>query len=393
MDRPQHVADTPDRLAACIDDVARGARVALDTESNGFHAYFEKVCLLQIGTERADWVVDPLAVELAPLLPLFADPARECVLHAAEYDVLCMKRDYGLSFGRIFDTHAAAKTLGIEKVGLHNLLAEQLGVELTVDEQRSDWGKRPLSAQQLQYAFADVQYLLALRDVLAARLSEQGLEAEAAAEFARLVAKEPRAREFDAEGWQKMKAARTLDGRGRAVLRELYLLRDQCAREVNRPPFKVLSDLFLAEAARRLPRNEEELRRVPGASAHAVRRVATMVLEAVKKGSESAPLAAPRAGGNGQRWRKGAPGAPSPEVEERYERLRSWRRVRAEARKVEVQVIAPNAVLWAIARANPGDPESLARVEGMDSFRMEQYGSSILEVLRAVEPAAQAKLF
>jgi ribonuclease D len=393
VDRPQHVADSPDQLAACIDDVARGARVALDTESNGFHAYFEKVCLLQIGTERADWVVDPLALDIKPLLPLFADPARECVLHAAEYDVLCMKRDYALSFGRIFDTHAAAKTLGIEKVGLHNLLADQLSVQLTVDEQRSDWGKRPLTAQQLQYAFADVQYLLALREALATRLAERGLAAEAEAEFARLVAKEPRPREFDAEGWQKMKAARTLDGRGRAVLRELYLLRDRRAREANRPPFKVLSDLFLAEVARRLPKNDEELLRVPGASGHAVRKVAAEVLQAVKSGSEGEPLARPRPGGNGQRWRKGAPSAPPPEVEERYERLRGWRRARAEARKVEVQVIAPNAVLWAIARANPGDAESLARVEGMDPFRLEQYGASILEVLRSIEPAAQAKLF
>ncbi|HEY6908764.1 MAG TPA: HRDC domain-containing protein [Myxococcales bacterium] len=393
MDRPQHVADSPAKLAACIEDVASGPRVALDTESNGFHAYFEKVCLLQIGTARADWVVDPLAVDIKPLLPLFADVGRECVLHAAEYDVLCMKRDYGLSFGRIFDTHAAAKTLGIAKVGLHNLLADQLSVELTVDEQRSDWGKRPLSPQQLQYAFADVQYLLALRDVLAAQLAGRGLAAEAEAEFARLVAKEPRPREFDAEGWQKMKAARTLDGRGRAVLRELYLLRDRCAREANRPPFKVLSDLFLAEVARRLPKNDEELLRVPGASAHAVRRVAPSVLQAVKSGSESEPLGRPRPAANGQRWRKGAPSAPSPEVEERYERLRGWRRARAEARKVEVQVIAPNAVLWAIARANPRDVESLARVEGMDPFRLEQYGSSILELLRSIEPAAQAKLF
>jgi ribonuclease D len=393
VDRPQHVADSPETLAACVDDVARGARVALDTESNGFHAYFEKVCLLQIGTGRADWVVDPLGVDIRPLLPLFADPARECVLHAAEYDVLCMKRDYGLSFGRIFDTHAAAKTLGIEKVGLHNLLADQLSVQLTVDEQRSDWGKRPLTQKQLQYAFADVQYLLSLRDVLAAQLAERGLVAEAEAEFARLVAKEPRPREFDAEGWQRMKAARTLDGRGRAVLRELYLLRDGCAREANRPPFKVLSDLFLAEVARRLPASDEELLRVPGASAHSVRRMAPAVLQAVKRGSESEPPGRPRPGGNGQRWRKGSPAAPSPEVEERYERLRSWRRARAEARKVEVQVIAPNAVLWAIARANPGDLESLARVEGMDSFRLEQYGSSILELLRSIEPAAQAKLF
>ena len=171
------------------------------------------------------------------------------------------------------------------------------------------------------------------------------------------------------------------------------MLRDRCAREANRPPFKVLSDLFLAEIARRLPRTNEELLHVPGASAHAVRRAGQRILEAVKSGSEGEPLAPPRPGGNAQRWRKGAPSAPSPEVEERYERLRSWRRARAEARKVEVQVIAPNAVLWAIARANPADAESLASVEGMDPFRLEQYGSSILEVLRSIEPPVQEKLF
>jgi ribonuclease D len=145
MTRTQLFVDTPEQLAACTEDVARSSRVGLDTESNGFHAYFEKVCLLQIATPAGDWAVDTLALGLSPLVPLLADPARECILHAAEYDVLCMKRDYGFSFGRIFDTHAAAKTLGIEKVGLHDLLADQLGVQLEVDEQRSDWGKRPLS--------------------------------------------------------------------------------------------------------------------------------------------------------------------------------------------------------------------------------------------------------
>src|ERR1700674_428159 len=174
MTRTQRFVDTPEQLAACVDNVARSPRVGLDTESNGFHAYFEKVCLLQIATPEADWAVDPLALELAPLVPLLADPSRECILHAAEYDVLCMKRDYGLTFARIFDTHAAAKTRGIEKVGLHNLLADQLGVQLEVDEQRSDWGKRPLSAQQLEYAFADVRYLLPLREKLGEQLAARG---------------------------------------------------------------------------------------------------------------------------------------------------------------------------------------------------------------------------
>jgi ribonuclease D len=372
MNRPQRFVDTPEQLAACVEDVARSPRGGLDTESNGFHAYFEKVCLLQIATPGTDWAVDTLALGLAPLGPLLADPSREFILHAAEYDVLCMKRDYGLAFARIFDTHAAAKTLGIEKVGLHDLLADQLAVKLEVDEQRSDWGKRPLSAQQLEYAFADVRYLLPLREKLGEQLASRGLVAEAEAEFGRLVAKEPRPREFDPEGWQKMKAARTLDGRGRAVLRELYLLRDRRARDLNRPAFKVLSDLFLAEAARRLPSSEAELLRVPGTSPMALKKIGAQLLEALKRGIGAEPLGRPRLGTpNGQRWRRGA-----------------WRRARAEARKVEVQVIAPNAVLWAIARANPLDLESLAGVEGMDPFRIEQYGPAILEVLRT-QPGQQ----
>jgi ribonuclease D len=381
MSRAQTFVDRPEQLEACAQAVASQPRVALDTESNGFHAYFEKVCLVQVATADADYAIDALALQLDPLLPLLRDPAREVVLHAAEYDVLCMKRDYGLTFGRIFDTHAAAKVLGIEKVGLHNLLADQLGVQLTIDEQRSDWGKRPLSPEQLSYAFADVQYLLPLRAKLGAELAARGLVAEAEAEFARLISKEPKAREFDPEGWQRMKAARTLDGRGRGVLRELYLLRDRRARELNRPAFKVLSDLFLSEVARRLPKSEEELARVPGASPNAVRRVGSQVLEAVVRGLSAEPLARPRPAPSGQRFRRGGPGAPPPEVEERYEKLRAWRKERAASRKVEVQVIAPNAVLWHLARQNPQDPAALAKVDGMDAFRIEQYGGEILAVL------------
>ena len=270
-ERSQQLVQDAALLQKCVEDVAASARIGLDTESNGFHAYFEKVCLLQIATPDADWAVDPLAVDIAPLLPLLRDPGRELILHAAEFDVMCMKRDYATTFGRIFDTHAAAKVLGIEKVGLHDLLADQLGVQLSVDEQRSDWGRRPLTPRQIEYAFADVRWLLPMRDKLAEQLAARALTAEADAEFARLISREPRAREFDPEGWQRMKAARTLDGRGRGVLRELFLLRDRRAREVNRPAFKVLSDLFMAEVARRLPKTEDELARVPGTSPQALK--------------------------------------------------------------------------------------------------------------------------
>ena len=98
----------------------------------------------------------------------------------------------------------------------------------------------------------------------------------------------------------------------------------------------------------------------------------------------SEPLAKPKAAGapNG-RWRKGGPGAPPPEVEERFERLRAWRKARAEARKVEVQVIAPNAVLMAVARSAPRTLEELGKVDGMDPFRIQQYGEEMLAALRS----------
>jgi ribonuclease D len=391
-ERPQHFVDRPEQLAACADDVARSARIGLDTESNSFHAYFEKVCLLQIATPGADWAVDTLKLGLDPLLPLLRDPVREIILHAAEYDVLCMKRDYGLSFGRIFDTHAAAKTLGLARVGLQDLLEDQLAVKLQVDEQRSDWGKRPLTPRQLAYAFADVQWLLPLRDKLGDALLRSGHLPEAEAEFARLIAKEPRPREFDPEGWQRMKSARTLEGRARGVLRELYLMRDRRARELNRPAFKVMSDLFLSEVARRLPKDDEELARVPGMSVVAIKKVGAQVLQAVRRGLAAEPPGRARPQLDAQRWRKSGQGAPPPEVQERYERLRAWRKARAEARKVEVQVIAPNAVLWSIARSNPPDLAALAAVEGMDPFRLEQYGAQILEILRSIPEPAQPKL-
>src|SRR5258708_18901297 len=170
MQRQEHLVDNETLLARLLETVAGEPQIGLDTESNGFHAYVERVCLIQIATRDADWAVDPVAVPLRPLVALLADPAREVILHAAEYDVLCLKRELDLRLGRIFDTHAAAKVLGVQRVGLGNLLADELGVQLTADEQRSDWGRRPLSPEQLSYAFADVQYLLPLREKLGARL-------------------------------------------------------------------------------------------------------------------------------------------------------------------------------------------------------------------------------
>jgi ribonuclease D len=95
-DSPPIWVDTPDALAALIQRLGREPVVAVDTESNSLHAYFEKVCLVQFSVPGADYLLDPLALtDLSALAPIFADPAVEKVFHAAEYDVMVLKRDHG----------------------------------------------------------------------------------------------------------------------------------------------------------------------------------------------------------------------------------------------------------------------------------------------------------
>jgi ribonuclease D len=259
---PALVAD-PQALSRLVEALRSEPVVAVDTESNSFHVYRERVCLIQVSTPAADYIVDPLAVDVRPLEAIFCD-GRETVLHGADYDVRCLKREYGWRLPHLFDTMAAARRLGHPGLGLSALVEVNFGVKLSKSFQRSDWGHRPLTPSQIAYAALDTHYLLPLHARLAAELAARGLAAEAAAEFGRIAAVEPKDKVFDPEGYRRIKGGRDLDARGRAVLRALYVAREDRARSADRPPFKVLADHTLLELARRLPRTEAELARVAG---------------------------------------------------------------------------------------------------------------------------------
>jgi ribonuclease D len=374
--RAEEYVKHPEQLARLEAHLRGEPAFGFDTESNGFHAYRERLCLLQISTGAADYIVDPLAVDPAPLAPLLADGRRTVIIHAAEGDVMALKRDHAMRIGRLFDTQAAARILGKPAVGLSALLQNELGVAPARDEQRSDWGRRPLSEHQLAYAYADTRHLLALREKLAAELDARGLRDVAEAEFGRLVAKEPRERVFDPEGFVRLHDARKLDGPRLAVLRALWLAREARARELGLPPFKVLGEHAMIEIARKPPRAESELGAVKGVTPGVTRRFGAALWRAVEEGLRAPPIE-PRV-----RARAPAPRGPrDPDEEARYERLRAWRKKRSAESGVPVEVIAPNAVLRALARERPRDAEALARIAGMDAFRVERYGREILDVV------------
>ncbi len=281
--RPPTLVADPDSLRELAARLEGEAVIALDTESNSFHVYRERICLLQISTRQEDFVVDPLAVDPAPLSAVLCTPGRETVLHGADYDVRCLKREWGWSLPRLFDTMAAARRLGRPGLGLSALVEQSFGVRLSKANQRSDWGRRPLSREQLSYAALDTHFLLPLRDLLAGELETRGAEAQAEArrEFDRIASVEPRERVFDPGAWRRLEGARGLDAEGKRVLEALWVLREERARATDRPPFKVIGEQAMIEVARRRPRTEPEVCRIPGVTPSVLRRIGAGLLAAV----------------------------------------------------------------------------------------------------------------
>ena len=245
-------------LEALAQDLLGEKTLGFDTEADSFYHYFDKTCLVQVATRQQIYLIDPLALggpaELSPLGPIFASPDICKIFHAAEYDIFVLKRDCAFHFENLFDTMISAQLLGYSSVGLAGIAERHFGIDLPKDEQRSDWSKRPLSAKQLNYAAADVLYLIPLAEKLKKELRKAKRFAWAQEEFEILAGREWPEREFDELGYLRIKGARRLEPKSLAILRELYLVRDQRAREVDRPPFKVISNRTLLEIAQQNPR-------------------------------------------------------------------------------------------------------------------------------------------
>ena len=168
---------TTEAFEALVLDLREQSRIAVDTESNSLHAYRERVCLTAVLHRPTGLCAGPAGAGRISLRwdRCFEDPGIEKIFHAAEYDILCLRRDYGFGFVNIFDTMQAGRILGRKLAGLDRLLEEKFGLKVSKRLQKADWGARPLSPELLQYAAQDTHYLIPLRDLLESELREKGL--------------------------------------------------------------------------------------------------------------------------------------------------------------------------------------------------------------------------
>ncbi len=364
------LVETSAQLRELVASLSKEPVIAVDTESNSLYAYRERVCLIQFSTAGADYLVDPLALEDMDLLaPVFADPQIEKIFHAAEYDVICLRRDFSYTFTNLFDTMLAARILGRRAFGLGAILEAEFGVQVNKRYQRANWGQRPLPPHLLAYAQVDTHYLLPLRDRLRAELQQSGRWALAEEDFARTCLVEPRPANNHAEALWRINGAHDLDPQHAAVLQELCRYREDVARSLDRPVFKVINDQTLLAVAEAAPREAPALRRVPGMTPGRLRQHEKGLLRAVRRGLEADPLYPPKSS------------RPDGNFLARLERLRQWRKTAARKMGVNSDVVLPRDLLYDLAREAPSTPAGLDALMAGVPWRRETFGNQILALL------------
>ncbi|HQY63194.1 MAG: HRDC domain-containing protein [Myxococcales bacterium] len=375
-----HLAEDTASLRAWCARLRDEPILALDVESNGLFAFEPELCVVQLSTRGDVVVVDTLVADPSCLADLIGPGGPLVVLHDLGFDARMLSRA-GAPLHRVADTALAAAFLGRSSTGLGAVLASELGVDHDKTLQHHDWRARPLDARALRYLSGDVAHLLPLWDKLSAEVAAKGIASELAEETRHRLAEAQAPAEDARPPLLRVKGVDRLPVADLPLLRALLEARDDLARQLDVPPFKVLANDALVAAAQRRPRSVGELARIDGAHRGRARALSRRMLELV--GEEHPPLTPEERAGL-------SPPRPSPaHVKARKRRegaLLAWRKAEAARRDVNAQVVLPGHVLRALADGGAVSTRDLAAVSGLGDFRVERYGDALLALLAEPEP-------
>jgi ribonuclease D len=281
--------DTADALTAFAASVAHQPEIALDTEFMREKTYRAELCLVQLAAGESAVCIDPIALpDLGVLVSVLTSRSVVKVMHAARQDLEVMLPAVGL-VQPVFDTQIAAALAGFPaQIGYAELARRMLGVDLAKAHTRTDWARRPLSADQQEYALDDVRHLGALRAQLLEQLAGKGrlgwLEEELGA-----LANADALRVAPEDAWKKVKGLPPLDPQRQQLAQALAAWRERRATERNRPRGWILDDLSLREIVLRLPRSLEALAGLAEIQESVVRKCGEELLALVRDAGISDP--------------------------------------------------------------------------------------------------------
>jgi ribonuclease D len=334
---PVEIVSQSAQLDVAVQGMVGSLVIALDTESNSFHHYPEQLCLIQIATRNKVYIIDTIFLkDLAPLKEVLVDDSIMKVVHGADYDIRSLDRHYGFRIRNLYDTNIAARFAGFTQFGLAVLIKDLLGVSIHKSKrlQRADWGRRPLSAEALDYATTDVRHLLDLRETLDQRLQVLGRRAWVTEECSRL--EEVRYTEPNLEtAYLSIKGVKNLDGCSLAILKSLFLE----AQRQHRPPFFIIPDTALIYLATNPTAAFSE---VPDLGQTRLQRFERGLQQALRDGLTASPIHRPSSM---------TAKCVSQEQTRRLSRLKAWRASLSATLSLDPSLLWPTASLERLAKA------------------------------------------
>ncbi len=363
------VLDTPEQIHALADEIRHSGIIAIDTELDSYFSYFESICLLQISTRLGDHMADPLACDVRPLAQAVKETNPIVIFHAGENDIPHLRRDFGFTFTRLFDTYIAAGILGYEHKSLAALILRHFGKELDKRFQRADWRIRPLTDEMNMYARLDTHYLIELREKMIEELKEAGRLQDAEMASQSIAYATLREKKFDPELWTRVKGARDLPKEKYAVLRELYCWRDREARRKNLQPFRIMQDHALSALAQASPITSEDLQELYP-DIHPKR--AEAITNAVRQGLAQGIIEIPKPSAHHKM---------SFAETQKYYRLKKWRNKISAEKKLPPESIVSNRVMKNLIMNPPSNLDELYAFSEFPKASTAAYGEHILEML------------
>lgn len=285
---PHRWVDQPGQLDEIVVELLDQPRYAIDTEFHRERTYYPALALIQIAWPDNLVLIDPLAVDVAALRPLFESDVI-AVFHAAQQDLDVLTHAVGAVPERFFDTQIAGGFVGYGTPSLVSILNGEIGINPPKGDRLTDWLRRPLSDAQRTYAALDVAYLLEVQDLLTAKLEELGRVGWVTEACEELRAKPVSGQRPD-DAWARLKDVRGLRPKPRAVAQAIAAWRERTAMERDVPVRQVLPDLAILGISQRQPSNEKELSQARGVDDRFNRgKIAAALLAAVAEGKQAEP--------------------------------------------------------------------------------------------------------
>ncbi|MFO7963144.1 MAG: HRDC domain-containing protein [Desulfobacterales bacterium] len=375
MKNEYYLIEKPADLDKAAVSLLREKNIAVDLESDSMYHFKEKVCLLQITSNSANFIIDPLKIpDLSPLKDVFADEAIRKIFHGADYDIRSLARDFQFDVHTLFDTQLASRFLGFEETGLEALLQRFFNISLDKRFQKKDWSKRPLPMTMLNYAANDTLYLIPLARILEKKLREKN-RLQWVKEECRLLSRVRPSSNNQGPLYLNFKGAGSLKPRNLAVLESLLQMRRHIAERKDKPLFKVLQNSAITKIVRHAPPSKKQLAKLGILSQTQIDMYGDAVICAVKDALTIAPRHLPV-----------YPRRRSPSFrvrdQERIKALKKWKEQKSGELGIEPALILAKPSVTAIALNMPETINDLKKIDALKEWQVKAFGKELLSALK-----------